>query len=413
MKRLVLALVLALCGLAIAFWLGAPRLKGVVHQQLEKTIARAVGKPTRIQQMSLSAVPPALHVEGLIVGDEPSFAEVARLDLRLLAFASLEEFRPVLELDVDSVTLDVSRLPSPTVKAETTPRPGPMALRLQELVINDARVRFPLGKTVATVSVHHLNGHGVTTAVPGDVTAALEATTVSLQHGSYTTTFDTVDMDGGADPSGLFVRSAKLQGQQLTASVWTTGLHTHAIDASFEPAMLGVFVDELSWIGGRAQLEGTLDGSLANPVLSGTLRVDGAAIARHPLGDLTTEVKRNGTHLDFENFRIVGESGQLNGTVTMNIDREVPIHGDLTWQGIDLERMLGVVGVDVPFRNRFDATTKVDGGLDPLDIAVDGQGVLRSTSGPSEIQVADWHIGGRVRQHDLHSQLEVTQPQHN
>src|SRR5262245_29146190 len=109
MKRLVLVLlILALCGLAIVVWRG-PSPSGDMHRQpLERVISQAVGQTTQIQKLSLSLTPPALHLEGVVVGTQP-LAQIGSADVRLLPFASLEERRPVLTLNVDSLTLDMTR----------------------------------------------------------------------------------------------------------------------------------------------------------------------------------------------------------------------------------------------------------------------------------------------------------------
>jgi len=41
----------------------------------------------------------------------------------------------------------------------------------------------------------------------------------------------------------------------------------------------------------------------------------------------------------------------VDGTVELTIDKR-PIHGDLTWQGVDLEGLLATIGPKVPFTDR-------------------------------------------------------------
>jgi autotransporter translocation and assembly factor TamB len=420
MKRLVLGVgLLVLCGAAALLWFGWPYLTERIRQRLEQELAAALGPQmgarSRIAELTVSVVPPGVHVGGLVIGAEPALATVASIDARLWALASLAEGRPVISARITAPAVDLSHLP----QAEPGQSPkqrgaGLPPVHVRKLEVTDAQLLFRMGNTPAKLTVARFAGQMKTGLLRAGMSAGLEASGVELQRKTYRAHIDEIHADGGADAGGLFVNSAQVQGEGIVASVHaTTTPHRHAASATFDPGILGVVVDELSFVGGEAQLDGTLDGSLANPVLDGHLAIAHGAIGRRTLGDLDTHVTRTGPTLHFADVRLTGRTGRVDGTVELTIDKEVPIHGDLAWHGVDLEGLLATVGQPVPFTNRFNASTAVNGSLDPLDLGVEASGVLQEGGRESAPEVASWKLGGRIHAHELQAHLEVTQAQGN
>ncbi len=418
MKRLVLSILLtAVCAVVALFWFGRPSITKRLRVRLEKEITRATHRPIHIDDLSLSVFPLALHLGGVAVGNAPSLADVGRIDGRLWALASLSEWRPVLTLQVDAARVDLSSLP----KSEGSPPPAtPQAsfslppLHVKELILTQAQLRFRLGNSIANLTVADLTGHLESGMLTAGLTAGVEVHDVEMQRKTYRAKVHEIRADGGFDNGGLYVRTAQLDGEGITVAAHATATaHRHAVSATFDPGLLGVVVDELSFISGQAQVDGTLSGDLANPILDGRLLIRQGAIARHVLGDLDTHMTRKGATLGFDDLRLVGTPGQVTGAVELVIWKEVPIRGDLSWQGVDLEGLLGIIGRPVPFSNRFTATTAVRGQLDPLDLDVKGSGTLQTPDADAAKDLARFDIGGRIRPHDLDAQLEVTQREQN
>jgi autotransporter translocation and assembly factor TamB len=245
-------------------------------------------------------------------------------------------------------------------------------------------------------------------------TAALTLHGAELRRKSYVAKLDEIRAEGGMDAGGLYLSSATVTGDRITATASATRVpHRDTVEATFDPGVLGVVVDELSTLSGQAHVKGTLSGDLLDPVNEGQLTITQGAIAHHILGDLSTHVTHRGAKLGFDNVHLSGAHGEVTGAIDMVVVKEVPIHGELTWQGVDLERMLATIGPKIPLNNQFAATTSVHGTLDPMALDVKASGRLQPTQTETPKDVASFTLEGRVHAHDLDAQLEVTQPERN
>ena len=419
MKRLGLAsVVLTVCG-GVALWLGWPHLVELVRVRLERQVSRAIAGPARIDELNISLFPLGLHLGGISVGADPALIKVGHVDAQLFVLASVMEWRPVLTLRIGRVAADLTQLP----RSGAPPPPSPTAnsadlqlppLQLRELDLANLELRFPMGKAAAHLTVGHLAAHAETALLGHGLAAGVEVQDVELERKSYQARIHLIELEGGADTGGLFVDHGRLEGDDISVAAQATAVPHHlAASANFNPSILGVVVDELSFVSGQAHVEGTLIGDLANPVLDARLTVQQGAIGSHLLGDLDTHVERVGPTFRFDDLRLVGRSGEVTGGVDLTVVHEVPLHGELTWHGVDLEGLLRVIGVHVPFGNRITATTAVHGALDPLDLDVRGTGALDTPDASAAKDVALFDIGAHVQPHDLDATLELTQAQQN
>ncbi len=419
MKRLVLGFVLLVGGGVAAVWFAWPALTERLRVRLERELSQAADTPSRLATLGVSIVPPHVEVGGIAVGAESPIARIGRIDARLHALASLLEWRLVLGLRIESVAVDLTHPATSAPATEARPAaPSRQArlppLQLVEFDLKQAQLRFRMGKDAAQLTVGHLAAHLETALVGAGLTAGVEASDVEFERKSHRAKIYALRADGGADAGGLFVHTASLEGDGISVSARETLLpHRHTAAARFTPGILGVVVDELAFIGGDAQVEGTLIGDLANPTLDGRLVIRHGTIGQHVLGDLDTHVARYGATLRFDDLRLTGIPGAVTGGLELSIVHDVPIHGDLTWHDVDLEAMLRSIGPLVPFSNRFSAHTAVHGALDPLDLDVAGTGIVQTTDPRSPKDVARFELSARVLPHDLDAKLDLTQPERN
>jgi autotransporter translocation and assembly factor TamB len=412
MKRIVLGLLLlVLCAVVGRAWFG-PSLAGWLRSRLEREITRALRVPTRIDTLTLSVSPLGVHLAGIVVGSEPAIARIDRIDVRLQLLDSVAEGRAVLTAEVNAPAFDLTHLPPShgvpvAAGGKQTALPP---LDLKKLDIQDARLRFRMGNNPATLSVAHVAGGVRTGLLRQTASAELEVAGVTLQRNSYQVKVDEIRATGGRDAGGLFLGAATVRGDGVIVSVnATSNPHRPRISATFEPRLLGVVVDELAAIGGEAHLEGSLVGDLAAPVLDARLVVEHAAIAQHQLGKLDTHATLAGASLKFDDVHLVSTAGDVTGAVDLVMSNEVPLNGELNWSAVDLESLLAVIGVAVPFNARLGASTAVHGSLDPLDLGITGSGTLQGAGAAAAETAAQFEIGGRVRAHAVETQIELKQ----
>ena len=417
MKRIILGVLLLLvCLLGGLLWLGQESLLLRLHRRLEDELSRALHTPTHIDTLTVSVRALEVQLGGIVVGTEPALARIVSLDVRVLPIASLAEGRPVVIAAVRSPQFDLSRLAhGETGKPGASTGGGAQLppLHFKHFEVEDGLLRFPFGNTTASLEVGRVAGEMKTGLLSRRMTGSVEARRVVLERHAHRLAIDELRAQGGSDAHGLFVDTATVRSEGLAVDVRAASVPgEHAASASFDPALLGVFVDELALIGGQAHLEGTLAGDLANPRLDGRVVVQQATIANRTLGDLETRARRDGTTLRFDEVRLTQPGGEVTGSVELIIEKDVPIRGQLGWQGVDLQSLLAITGVSVPLADRFDATTATDGSLDPLDLRVSASGVLRAGEA-GMAKDARWEISGRIRPRLLEAGMELTQLEHN
>ena len=420
MKRVLVALlVLIVCGGAALLWFGRLYLAGLARQRLEAELTRLTDAPSTIDELTVSFVPLGFHIGGVAVGTTPALARIGAIDARLSALASVAEGRPVVSLLVESPNVDLSHLPKSEASAAEGGAKKQSGIRLppfdlKEVQVNRAELKFRMGNSTADLTVETLGAQLKTGLVRQGFTATVAVNGAELHRKSYMVRLDEIRAEGGMDGGGLFVNSAGVKGERITATLSATLVpHRDTLEANFDPGVLGVVVDELALVSGQAHVQGTVTGDLIDPFSEGQLTVLQGAIAHHVLGDLATHVTHRGAKLGFDDVHLSGAGGQVSGAVDLVVVKEVPIHGELTWHGVDLERMLAIISPQVPFDNLFNASTAVHGQLDPLDLDVKGSGALQASHADAPKDVASFVLNGHILPHDIDAQLDVKQPEQN
>jgi autotransporter translocation and assembly factor TamB len=413
MKRVLLGLLLLFCAVVAGLWVERGRVAGALRTRLEIEVARALGVTCRIADLDIGAFPPRLSLQDAVIGEAPSLVRVARLAVTVDIPASLVEWRPVIDVRVGNTIVDLFAL-----RQVGHPRgesgPGRAALfpfRIRAFDVGPFAMHFPMDHTQGELHVESVSGTLQSARAAWGLNGSVEIDGAELTRTTHRVRLDHVTAAGGVDAGGLYVDAGTVEGEGIAGSIRSTRTaHRHNASVRFDPSLLGVVVDGLALIGGSAQAQGTLDGDLANPAFDGELILEHAAIGEHRVGDLDAHVTRSGTYLRFEEIRLRGvEGGKVTGRVDLDIDKEVPIESDLTWDAVDLERLLTTIGVDVPFKTWLSASTSLEGSLDPLDLQIAGGGILHATQNAPAAAAAEWQASARVRPHELTSQLEVSQ----
>ena len=421
MKRVVLVVFLVtVCVATVVLWVGYRSLNGPGRAALERELTRRTGTPCTVGNLDVSLIPLRIRLDAVTIGDDPALARIEAIDVRLAALSSIAEGRAVISVQIDSPAIDLSH-----PRKETPPAPKPAApqpasplrlppIHLDAVELRQASLRFQMTDTPAELTVGRLNGWLKAGLLGAGFTAGLDLADVALQRKTYRAHFERIRADGGWNAGGLYVNTATLRGERLSGTL-TAALtpNRHTADVTFDPGVLGVVVDELAVISGQAHVTGTLTGSLIDPVSHGHLAIVQGAIGTHVLGDLSTRVTHHRASLGFEDLRLTGAGGDVTGTVNLVVDNDVPINGELSWNGVDLHQMLAIIGPQIPFHTRFSATTSVLGIIDPLDLDVRGTGSLQAPHPEPLRELAAFTLGGRIRAHDLDANIELTQAQGN
>ncbi|MCK6556838.1 translocation/assembly module TamB [Candidatus Binatia bacterium] len=407
--RILLAAVVLAVALAVVLWRATPRLTATLQEQIEHALAAAAQAPATVGSLRLSLAPPGLDLRDVTVGPEGALLRLGGFRLEVAPVRSLLALRPVFDLRITDVAADLTALP-PLPASETDAAPWLPPLRLDRGVVDGLHLRFPMDNGPGTLSVERIEASGETGWRAARVEGEVRVAEAHLQRRKYSARLHTVDAHGGVDDTGVFVRDGRVVGDGIEATVAPTATAGRvAVRGTFRPGILGVLVDELALIEGTASVEGALEGDLAQPVLDATLVIENGALAGRPIGDLSARARFRDVNLHFEEVRMVGPAGKLNGDVDLLLEKEVQIRVDVEAEDLDLQGILAATGVEVPLRVRMDGTTRMRGQLDPPDFTVFGNGAMRSLAGAGSGAEAAWDASVRLLKDDLAVRLAVRQ----
>ena len=416
MKRVLrILLPITVCAVVVA-WLGRVQLTEWLRIRLEGIVTQAVGSPSRIEALQISFVPLRVHVHGVTIGSNPLLARIDDAEVQVVALESLSEGRPVVTVNVESPHIDLTHLPkSPAAPPAAAARHAPHLppLHVKTATVHGVELRFLMVDTPATLTVGELAVQAKTGLLRRSATATIALSAAELQRKTYRLRLADVHADGGFDAGGLYLSTATVTGEGINATAASTLVpHRFTVSATFDPGLLGVVVDELALIGGSVEVEGTVNGDLANPTSGGRLVLHDGAIAHHVLGDLTAHVTHHGAKLGFDDVVLVGPAGQVTGAVDLVLLKETPINAEVQIAAADLERVLGVIGQPVPFETVLTGAASLHGSLDPTDLAIRGAGTMHDAS-KQATEVGTWEGSAQVRPHALQATADIVQPQGN
>jgi len=410
-RRLVTIVLLGALVVVAALWVVREPLLEMLRGRVERALADAVGSPSRVGRLDLSLIPLRLRAADISVGSAPSIATLGALDLRVHVADSIAQGRPVLSLTAQAPVIDLTRLRAPQPTGQPSgPQVPPLHLRTVD--VRGARVRFKQGKDPVTLTIGQLSGEVVSAVVAERLEITLAASAVEMHRKGFGLSVDELQVDGGYGPDGLYLHSAAVKGERLSVEAHALpAARLYEVTGAFDPGMLGVFVDELAVLSGRAELLGTVSGDLLDPITDVRVTIADGAIAGHVLGDLRTQLRHSGATLRFDEIQLTRRRASVSGAVELVLREDVPIHGRLRWEPVDLEEFLSVIGPQLAFADQLRATTDVHGSLDPLDLAVTGTGGVETADASRSLGSFD--LEGRVKPRWVEATLRVRQPQGN
>jgi hypothetical protein len=407
-RRLVIILLVGALAVIAALWAGRGFLAEQLRRRAERALADAAGSPSRIGRLEFSLIPLRLGAADVSVGTAPAIATLGAVDVELHFLESIAQGRPVLSLALKAPSIDLNKLPPSTTGG--APRVPPLALR--DFRVTGVKVRFTLGKDPATLTIGELAGRLSSAVIGRRVEVTLAATDAELQRKGFSLRLAAVEGDGGIDTGGVYLQSAALRGERVRLEAHALpAARRYEVTGAFDPAVLGVLVDELGALAGRGEVAGTVSGDLVDPVSDLQVTIADGAIAGHVLGDLRMQLRHSGATLRFDDIELTRRRVTVSGTVELILHNEVPIHGRLRWEPADVEELLSVMGPHLAFADRLRATTDVHGSLDPLDLMVTGVGAVETPD--SARPLGEFDLAGRVKPRWVDASVRLRQPQGN
>lgn len=416
MKRVFLVLLMLGLGLGVSLWLGWSYAIGVARQRVEEVLTQALHQPSRVTELSVSLIPLRVRARGVILGAEPAvLARVADLEARVWIATSLLERRLVFSVRIDSPFFDVRYLPPPPPRGEPKKESKGLTLpafRINGVDITQAQMQLPFQETTAVLSVGRISGRLAVASSDPRLTATVDISGADLEHLQRHLRLTAIHAEGGFDRLGIFVNTGTIDGEGIAVNLERTAVsRQYAASVRLD---LGPFASFLHLpLSGEAKIDGTVTGNLANPDAEGQLVLSQVTLAQHLLGDLQARVSREAATARVAELDVAGPLGHATGAAELTISKEVPFHGDLRLEGVDVEAVLAVVEQHLEFTNQMDAAASVSGTFNPLQITARVNGGVRSTAPSTPQNVATLAVNMEVDAHGPDLQIELTQPPGN
>jgi translocation and assembly module TamB len=121
---------------------------------------------------------------------------------------------------------------------------------------------------------------------------------------------------------------------------------------------------------GTVTADARIVGPVANPAVSGTIRLERGRVAWFTPGDLGADVHLSGRMLVVDRLRWPYQGGEVAGRGTVGLALPVALDADVEVQGVDLAEILERVGIDGAWVTvKLDGNGKIGGTLSPPSLA--------------------------------------------
>lgn len=393
MKRLrLLALTLALLVVAAVAVLAGPlrdRGQEALRALIEREVGAVLGAPCTLEALSITLVPPGVDLRGLRLGAGGAVASLAAARVDLRPRTSLRQGRPVLDVDVGQVAIDLPgllRALSPAAPGTAPPLPP---FRLRRVRVRDARVRLTDASPPLVATASLTEGRLSAEGVPGRLRFAARAAPLTVEHGARSVTLAQVEARGGETAGGWQLRHVVVRGDgvALAGAERDGGLR---LEGDLDLARLAVIDDRLDALRGAAHLEGRLEGAVEVPVLTATVTVPALHAGERALGEVRAEARLDRVQVVVSTARLRGLGGAAEGSGTLRFDDPLTTTARLSWRGLAL-RELADAATAVPVA-ALDGELEASGTLDPLRLAAAGSGGVAAAGGAPPVQ---WKGSGR------------------
>jgi autotransporter translocation and assembly factor TamB len=411
LKRLVIAMLGLLAAVALAWLVFGDQITGWVRGMLREQIESALGEPVKLRDLKIRPLPPRVEVKGLEIGADGDVLRVGEASVGLLPVLSLRQWRPVGELRVRDLFVDVGELPSGGSESET-PQEGPMwlpAFRLQGIDAENTLVRIPGGGEPTEVKVGRLAGSVEAGGESHRLAVDLKIDDAVLRRAGGEVSLDVAGLQASQTERGFAVDRLSLRGDPVSLTMRAESRRPlrHSIEGEIHLAPFAALDPGLSGLAGDVEIDATLTGPLQNAEFAGSLDAAQLVVADRPIGDVSVRASRRGDTIEVQSASIRGFGGEAKLDGTLTLSGEMPFRTQLGWSDLRADEVAAVaagLASVPPFMAAGDA--KVSGTLSPP--SVEGSGSGRLVPGRRAAAV-EWKVSGHYGRSGGEARLDIDQ----
>lgn len=385
-------LLLLLAGVLV-LWRSGDQIRDVAIAAL----GEAMGMEVELAGLEVDLFPPRVVAHELAIG-RPNAVALRRGDLQIDLRASLRSRRLQVALDLEQLQVDLAQVPGED--GATAEPQGEGSVAAVPLPATDLTLRIT-GAHLALDERHSLSLSDLmlTAAVENVDAIRLDLAAGGLEMVQDERLTRLGDLDARADwvTPGLSVESLELRGGAISVSARPESPPPSTpAEAGIVPAQvalrgeIGPVIDFLAGepvgISGEIDVDGRIDGALDDPQVVATARVERVDLVGMAFDEITMAVQRSAGVVWAREIEAAWEGGRLVGDFKL-LESSLELTGRVGWRDVDTASLLGG-GAEWRSRSFGDATVKAV--LDPLDVAVAGDGRI-AADGTEELPI-QFHV---------------------
>lgn len=387
----VAALAFIAAALVVTAWAVAPLALDRARQELIRRLESALHQPVAIGALEADLAPPAVRVRRVRIGVGGEALRVALLEVRFRPYTSLMQMRPVAEIALTGADVDLGRLLPKKGDSKGDPeregdRPAQLPVfRLKRVHLTGIRVRLPAGDEPVEFRLSSAAGEVGVRARDRRLSFSVRAERLRATRREHQLIARTLAASGTFRPGwGLLVRALDLEGEGLLIRARSDPDRQDHLRAAVRVDLRHLaFIDRhVADLGGQADLDAELEGSLTNPVVRADLSVAELSWQGRLLGDVAGKVERAHDRLRVERLTARGPAGEVVVSGRLGLERDLPVDAEVAWLGLSVPAVASLVGrkleVDLTARGGASVVGSLRGGV--LEAA--GRGSVRAPGAP-------------------------------
>lgn len=405
LKRLVLLVVLAVLGVALAWQAYSPWLTEYARSRIEREVAHALNEPVVLGSLSIRLTSLNIEAEDFAVGESGEIIRFDELRLRVLPWSSLKQLRPVAEAAVAGAFVDVTKLVKESEGDESGGVPV-FPFRIRDLRLTGARVIVPAGDWPVDLSATSLKASGGLSPISRRWSLQVDGD-LNVRRGEEELRLDELHLKGAEASDGWVVQRLDLVGEGVEGAARLVGRNPprHHVTAKMGLQRLRLIDPGLDWFSGDLAATAELSGSLADPDGTADVGIRGLIVGGYGLGDVDGKLARKADVIEVSTARLhdVGGEVEMSGQITLS--NAQPVEFAVDWRDVDVARFTGLF-TDRP-AIAFTSTGSLDGSgtLEPLSGSAKASGSM-SRAGVSPVE---WTLDGRYAGGAGRMQIGATQ----
>lgn len=374
----------------------------------ERELGAALQAPVTIGALRVTLLPPRVEADTVVLGPDGSLARAGHVAVRLLPRTSLRQLRPVVEAAVEDVFVDVPRWAALLERAQPGPPAALPPFRLRALHVSRVNLRLSPEPEPLDLALGAVRGMLKASAL-GRLRFGADARELLLSRRGAVLPLEHARLRGGEAADGWRLTALEVAGDGIELVSGAAGSDRLPVRGRVALRRLAFASDVFERMGGDAEIDAALIGSLETPAAGGTVRVADWTVDGEPIGDVSVTAEWNRQRLAVSSARLHALGGDAEASGDLAMAAPFAYGARLRWASLDGRRVARLSPQAIkPFT--ASGTAELSGTLEPPTVRADGTGTFSGAAGATPIE---WRGSGSYRAGAGSGEIDATQADAN